>query len=157
MLEEIKSLIFGAGELEHRAMDPQLRVHTAAVALLIEMAVMDGDFDTNERATIGQILEAQFGIAKEDVAELITDTEAAVKDAVDLFSFTRVLRDEYEQEERFKIIEMMWEVAYADGVVHEFESSLIRRATGLLNVSDRESGEAKKRVIERLDIGSGEA
>ena len=73
---------------------------------------------------------------------------------MDLFSFTRILRDEYDQEERFKIIEMMWEVAYADGVLHDFESNLIRRATGLLHVSDQESGDARKRVLERLDIGA---
>ena len=49
---------------------------------------------------------------------------------------------------------MMWEVAYADGVLHDFESNLIRRATGLLHVSDQESGDARKRVLERLDIGA---
>ena len=52
------------------------------------------------------------------------------------------------------MIEMLWEVAYADGILHDFEANLIRRATGLLHVSDRESGVARKRVLEQLDIAS---
>ena len=55
-------------------------------------------------------------------------------------------------EERVKIIEMLWEVAYADGVVHHYEANLIRRINGLLYVSDRDSGAARKRVAARLGI-----
>jgi uncharacterized tellurite resistance protein B-like protein len=47
---------------------------------------------------------------------------------------------------------MMWEVAYADGALHDYEASLLRRVTGLLYVSDRESGEARKRVLARLGL-----
>ena len=47
----------------------------------------------------------------------------------------------------------VWQrLPFADGVVHDFEANLVRRATGLLHVSDYESGEARKRVLERLDI-----
>ena len=49
---------------------------------------------------------------------------------------------------------MLWEVAYADGALHDYESNLMRRLAGLLHVSDRDSGEARKRAIERLGIGS---
>jgi uncharacterized tellurite resistance protein B-like protein len=47
---------------------------------------------------------------------------------------------------------MLWEVAYADGTLHDYEASLLRRITGLLYVSDRESGEARKRVLARLGL-----
>jgi len=52
------------------------------------------------------------------------------------------------------MIEMLWEVAYADGSLHDFESNMLRRVAGLLYVTDRESGDARKRVVARL---SGEA
>ena len=52
---------------------------------------------------------------------------------------------------------MMWAVAFADGNVHDYEANLIRRATGLLHLSDRESGEARKRVLEQLDKDAGAA
>ena len=47
-------------------------------------------------------------------------------------------------------MEMLWEVAYADGELHDYEASLIRRVTGLLHVSDRDSGAARKRALDRL-------
>ena len=55
-------------------------------------------------------------------------------------------------EERVGILELLWEVVYADGTLHDYEASLLRRVAGLLYVSDRESGEARLRVMERLGI-----
>ena len=154
MLREIKSFIFGS-EIEDtvrpNAKEP---VAAAAAALLIEMAVMDGAFDTNERETVVRLISERFDLNSLDVAELVTEAEAAVSSSVELFSFTRILRDDFDHMDRIKMIEMLWEVAYADGILHDFEANLIRRATGLLHVSDRESGVARKRVLEQLDIAS---
>ena len=66
--------------------------------------------------------------------------------------FTRAIKDGFSHAERVQLIEMMWEVAYADGALHDYEASLLRRVTGLLYVSDRESGEARKRVLARLGL-----
>ena len=154
MLREIKSFIFGS-ETEHAVRsNGEEPVAAAAAALLIEMAVMDGAFDTNERETVVRLISERFDLNSLDVAELVTEAEAAVSSSVELFSFTRILRDEFDHLDRIKMIEMLWEVAYADGILHDFEANLIRRATGLLNVSDRESGVARKRVLEQLDIAS---
>jgi uncharacterized tellurite resistance protein B-like protein len=50
------------------------------------------------------------------------------------------------------IIEMLWEVVYADGVLHDYEANLLRRIGGLIYVSDRDRGAARKRVMKRLGI-----
>ena len=42
---------------------------------------------------------------------------------------------------------MLWEVAYADGVLDEYEDSLLRRVGGLIYVPDRERGMARQRVL----------
>jgi uncharacterized tellurite resistance protein B-like protein len=159
MLAHIKSLIFGAaaGDILPSDADADDRVAAATAVLLIETAVLDGEFDADERATIGRLLIERFDISENGVETLMTETEQAVADSVELFSFTRVLRSDYDHADRVKMIEMMWEVAYADGVIHDYEANLIRRATGLLHVSDRESGEARKRVLEQLDKEAGAA
>ena len=157
MLAHIKSLIFGAAAGDVPPSDADDRVAAATAALLIETAVMDGGFDADERATIGRLLIERFGISENGVETLMVETEQAVAKSVELFSFTRVLRSDYDHADRVKMIEMMWEVAYADGVIHDYEANLIRRATGLLHVSDRESGEARKRVLEQLDKEAGAA
>ena len=157
MLAHLKSLIFGAAAGDIIPSDADDRVAAATAVLLIETAVMDGEFDVDERATIGRLLMERFGISENGVDALMVETEQAVADSVELFSFTRVLRSDYDHADRVKMIEMMWEVAYADGVIHDYEANLIRRATGLLHVSDRESGEVRKRVLEQLDKEDGAA
>ena len=154
MLREIKSFIFGSETEDTIRSNAEEPVAAAAAALLIEMAVMDGAFDTNERETVVRLISERFDLNSLDVAELVTEAEAAVSRSVELFSFTRILRDDFDHLDRIKMIEMLWEVAYADGILHDFEANLIRRATGLLHVSDRESGVARKRVLEQLDIAS---
>ena len=62
------------------------------------------------------------------------------------------VKDGFDQEERIRLIEMLWEVAYADGELHDYEASLMRRITGLLYISDRDSGEARQRVLARLGL-----
>ena len=155
MLASIKLMVFGgAPDTATPAEDP---VAAAAAALLIEAAVMDGHFDANERATISHLLAERFELADDAVTEIIAEAEAAVADSVELFSFTRVLRDDFDHDDRVRMIAMMWEVAYADGELHDFEANLIRRVAGLLHVSDRESGVARKGVLERLDTQAGAA
>ena len=154
MLHEIKSFIFGAETGDNIGSNAEGPIAAAAAALLVEMAVMDGAFDTNERETVVRLISERFDLNISDVADLVTDAEAAVSSSVELFSFTKILRDDFDHSDRIKMIEMLWEVAYADGILHDFEANLIRRATGLLHVSDRESGVARKRVLERLDIAS---
>ena len=59
---------------------------------------------------------------------------------------------EFAFEERVELIEMLWEVAYAYGVLDEYEDSLLRRVGGLIYVPDRERGEARQRVLKRLGL-----
>tara|TARA_S200000501_G_C20547031_1_gene622707 strand:+ start:141 stop:614 length:474 start_codon:yes stop_codon:yes gene_type:complete len=154
MLREIKSFMFGAETAVTSGSNSEEPIAAAAAALLVEMAVMDGAFDTNERETIVRLISDRFDLNILDVADLVAEAEVAVSGSVELFSFTKILRDDFDHSDRIKMIEMLWEVAYADGILHDFEANLIRRATGLLHVSDRESGVARKRVLERLDIAS---
>ena len=125
----------------------------AAAALLVEAAFMDGTMDEAERTTIVALLRQQFGLNAGEARELLAEGEAAVQATGDLYKFTRVLKDAFSPEERVRILEMLWAVALADGRVDHFESNLIRRISGLLYVSDRESGEARKRVLAQADEG----
>ncbi len=66
--------------------------------------------------------------------------------------FTRVVKDSFSHAERVELIEMIWEVVYADGERHDYEDSLMRRIAGLIYVSDRERGEARRRALARLGV-----
>ncbi len=124
----------------------------AAVALLVEAAVMDGDFDDGERQTIARILGRQFGLEAAAAEDLIRAGEGAVELSHQLYAFTRVVKEGFDFEQRIRMIEMLWEVAYADGELHDFEASLVRRVSGLIHVTDRDSGMARKRALKRLGL-----
>jgi uncharacterized tellurite resistance protein B-like protein len=153
MLERLRQL-FGAGAEQspaagrHSFEERQL----AAAALLVEAASMDSDFGTAERATIGELLRSRFGLSAAEADELLGEAEQAAGASVQWQGFTRAVNDGFAPEERIFVIEMLWEVAYADGRLHDYEASLLRRVTGLLYVSDRDSGEARKRVLARLGL-----
>ncbi len=136
------------GERRHSFEEKQL----AAAALLVEAAKLDDDFDDDERSRIESLLQNQFSLTAAEAGELLSAGEQASDDSVEWQGFTRAIKDGFEPEERIALIEMLWEVAYADGELHDYEASLIRRITGLLYVADRDSGEARKRVQAKLGI-----
>lgn len=113
---------------------------------------MDGTFAEKERSAIQAILVRNFSMTATDAAELIEEAEKAQAQANHLVRFTRTLKEAYGPDERAAILEMLWEVAYADGVLHHYEANLLRRISGLLYVSDREAGAARKRVLARLGL-----
>ena len=135
----------GAGE-EPRGIDQK---QLAAAALLVEAAVMDEEFDERERETIKSLAAGRFGLSAAECERLIAEAEGAVAESHQLYQFTRVVNDSFAPEERVELVEMLWEVVYADGKLHDFEANLLRRLSGLLYVSDRDSGLARKRVLER--------
>ena len=153
MLTRIKNLFLGAaaGDAAAQAGFGDQSLRPAAAAMLIETALMDGDFDDAERTTIARLLAETFDLDAAGVEALIREAEAAVAGSVELYGFTRTLKDGLDAADRVRIIEMLWEVAYADGEVHDYEANLVRRACGLLHVTDRDGGAARKRVRERLD------
>jgi len=129
--------------------DEALRLATAS--LLIEAAMMDGTLEVAELDVIKTLLADYFELSSEEVAELVEAGEAAAADSIQLYGFTKEIKDNFDQDERIRMIEMLWEVAYTDGRLHHLETNLIRRVAGLIYVPDRESGEAHRRVREKRE------
>ncbi len=96
---------------------------------------------------IVDLVRARFELSTEEVSSVIELADEVAHNAVELSRFTRRIRDDFDHDERIEMVEMLWRVVYADGVVHDHEANLLRRVAGLLYVSDRESGEARKRAI----------
>jgi uncharacterized tellurite resistance protein B-like protein len=118
----------------------------ASAALLFHVIAVDGEVTDDERAALTAILEQRFGIDDAAAAELMSAAENADDEAVDLYSFTHVLKAALEPEDRERIIEMMWKLVYADGTVHEFEDNAVWRVAELLGVSSDDRIRLKQKV-----------
>ena len=152
MIARIKSLFaaVGAAAPTESAAAGIDELHLAAAALLAEAALGDDRFDDVERAAIGRLLRARFGLDEDDAERLVEAATQRASDSTHLLRFTRKIKDNFSPAERVELIEMIWEVVYADGELHDYEDSLLRRIAGLIYVSDRDRGAARKRVLERL-------
>jgi uncharacterized tellurite resistance protein B-like protein len=124
----------------------------AVAALLIETARVDHTLEEPERQLIGRLLERRFGLAPDQARALEQAAERRAERSAQLFGFARTINEGLPHERRIELIEMLWEVAYADGVLDPLEDSLLRRIGGLIDVSDHERGEARLRVMARLGI-----
>ena len=122
----------------------------AVAALLVEAAWRDDVFEPAERETIERVLVERFEITPEEAVALIKS--ASENRSNQLFGFTNKIVKVMDEADRIKLIEMLWEVAYADGVLHPDEDALIRRIAGLVFVSDQDRGAARRRVRERLGL-----
>lgn len=150
MIKGLKAFLRSGAPAESGQKHSHDELHVAAAALMIEAATMDDQFDGAERQKISDLVRNRFELSGEEAAEILALAEAKVEDSVQVYGFTRVLKDAFEHEERVEMMEMLWQVVYADGELHDMEASLMRRVAGLLFVSDRESGDARKRALRRL-------
>ncbi|HEX3496111.1 MAG TPA: TerB family tellurite resistance protein [Methylocella sp.] len=110
----------------------------AAVALLIHVANVDGETALSERRRLKTIIEERFGLDSKATSELITMAEQSDREAVDLYHFTSVLKRALDDDGHHRIVEMLWDIAFADGVADEFEENAIWRIAELLGVSTRD-------------------
>ena len=152
MLDALKTLFNRTEDNTETSDTAQNDLHLAAAVLMVEAATMDGEFDDAERASIAAILERHFGLSQEQVTRLLALAEAEHEEANHLQGYTRTIKDDFSENQRLELIELLWEVVYADGQLHAYEANLLRRIGGLLYVSDRDRGDARKRVMERLGV-----
>ena len=121
----------------------------AATALLVHVVSLDGEPTAVEKRKLHSLIESRFQLDPGTADRLINSAMRVEGDAVDLYHFTSVIMRSVNEEGRLKIVEMMWEMVYADGQVTEFEDNVVWRAADLLGISSRDRIDLKRRVAER--------
>jgi uncharacterized tellurite resistance protein B-like protein len=121
----------------------------AATALLIHVISLDGEPTDLERRKLHSLIESRFGLDRGAADHLIASATLVEGEAVDLYHFTSVIMRSVDEAGRLRIVEMMWELAYADGAITEFEDNVVWRAADLLSVSSRDRVELKHQVSGR--------
>jgi uncharacterized tellurite resistance protein B-like protein len=150
MIDSIIGWLVGGSENGKRP--PADELNLALAALLVEAARSHDHFDEKERAVVTRLLERHLNLSPADARALLAAGEREAESSAQLFHFTRVINERLSHDQRIELIEILWEVAYADGVLDQYEDSLLRRVSGLIYVSDRERGVARQRVLQRLGL-----
>jgi uncharacterized tellurite resistance protein B-like protein len=121
----------------------------AATALLVHVVSLDGQPTAAELRKLHSLIESHFGLDRGTADRLIADATQVEGEAVDLYHFTSIIMRSLDEEGRKRIVQMMWELVYADGLVSEFEDNVVWRASDLLGISQRDRIDLKHAVAER--------
>jgi len=124
----------------------------AATALLIHVISIDGEPSEAEKRKLHSLIETYFGLDKGTADQLIASATLTEGEAVDLYHFTSVIMRQVDDAGRLRIVEMMWELVYADGQVSEFEDNVVWRAADLLGVSSRDRIELKHGIAAKRSL-----
>jgi uncharacterized tellurite resistance protein B-like protein len=149
MIDLIKQF-FSKDAVTGRAAQSRENLHdirVATCALLLEIARIDGAFSDSEEAQIIQMLKEVHGLSEEAVAELIQITNKELDDSIDLWRFTNLINQNYSMEERIQVIEMVWRLAYTDGVLDKHEDYLLHKLANLLRLTHKQLIDAKLKVL----------
>jgi uncharacterized tellurite resistance protein B-like protein len=131
---------------------PPADLRLSVAVLMVEAARQDDRFDARERAGIQNLLARKFALGADECAVLLAAAEARASQMVQMHGHTSLLFEKLGPDERVQLVEMLWEVAYADGVLDPEEDLLIRRIAGLMYVTDRDRVLARQRAVARLGL-----
>ena len=120
--------------------------------LMIEAAYSDGSIDKNEIEKIKNILVNTFDEKAESVDIKIKQAIENKNNSKSLYYYTSKINKEYNEETKLLLLETLWEIILSDGKIHDYENSLMRRLSGLLYISDINSGNAKKRALNKISL-----
>ncbi len=117
--------------------------------LMIEAAYTDGKVDASELSKIKLSLINIFSEDPKEVDLVLQKAEENKNNSKSLHHYTSLINKNFDDKKKILLIEALWEIVLSDGEIHDFESSLIRRLAGLLYISDVDSGNAKKRALNK--------
>ena len=130
----------------------QHALQLATAALLLEMMRMDGSVTADETAAVAKALESQFGLAAEEAAALMALATAEAREATDYFQFTSLINRRFTPEQKLRVVEAMWTVAWSDAELSAHERHLMRRIVDLLHVPHGDAVAAQARARARAGL-----
>jgi uncharacterized tellurite resistance protein B-like protein len=136
---------------EEDASTGQHHLHLATAALLIEMTRADAEVKPEERDAVARALRQTFELDAAETAELIELAEREAHDATCYHQFTSLINQHFTPAQKVEVVEMLWEVAYADAEMEKYEEHLVRKLADLLHVPHSAFIQAKLRVQARSE------
>ncbi|MBA2408976.1 MAG: TerB family tellurite resistance protein [Gammaproteobacteria bacterium] len=145
MLNALKSLLNTGGDVSEPSAHT---LHIAAAALLLEVGRADFSLRDAELKAIAEALKRRFGFSDDETKELVDAALEQEREAISLHPFVRLINEHFSAAQKRRIIEDMWQVAYADSELDKYEEAQIRKIADLLYVPHKDFIRAKLRTVE---------
>lgn len=151
LVESLK--VLGSGETPDARQDGE-KERSAVATLLVHAATADGQLEESELEVLRSLLERHYRLETSEAETLLEDARQLEAESVETYGLIRTIRETVTPETRSAIIRLMWEVAIADGEIHEFESNLIWRTAELIGVSTRDRVALRQDVLAQAGLSS---
>lgn len=145
MLGVFKNIFDGSNKKQNEG-DRELKLRVATCVLLLEAATADSNFSSEEQEKIIQILKSRFQMDDMSVKELIDKSTMEKKNSTDLWYFTNLINKNLDNEEKYNLMELVWEVIYSDGTLDKFENYIAHKLLNMLNLDHSRFIELKMKV-----------
>ena len=148
MINFLKKVLNSQNSSEYKEDNKKLEL---LCGLMIEAAYTDGQVDESELDKIKLSLTNVFEENSEEVNITIKEAINNKNNSKSLHHYTSFINKNFNEDKKLLLIEALWEIILSDGEIHDYESNLIRRLSGLLYISDVNSGNAKKRALNKIN------
>jgi uncharacterized tellurite resistance protein B-like protein len=146
MLNSIRDFFERHLNADEAPADKRHTIELATAALLVEVIRVDGTASEAERAAVLAAVHEKFGLSGEEADTLVALAEEEMRLANDYFQFTSLINRHFTQEQKQRMLELMWRVAFADNRLSAHEQHLMRRIAELLHVTHGDYIAAKLRA-----------
>ena len=147
MIKLLKNILNNQSFLEEKDSNKNLELLSG---LMIEAAYTDGQIDTSELDKIKNSLINLFAEDPKEVDLVLKEAINNKNNSKSLHHYTSFINKNFDDDKKILLIEVLWGIVLSDGKIHDFESNLIRRLAGLLYISDVNSGNARKRALDKI-------
>jgi uncharacterized tellurite resistance protein B-like protein len=148
MLNRIKTLLASGPSAEPEA--EHERIQVATCVLLLEMAHTDGEFHSMEGTLIQDLLQHKFDLSEKATDELMEYARQEREASLDLYQFAKQINENFTLDEKLEMMDVLWRIIYADGVLDKYEDYLVRQLATLLRLSHRQMIDAKVKVLDEI-------
>lgn len=150
MFDAIKKILSKGDTLDTSTGEKIIDPHIALCVLLLEAAHSDGECSGEEKAHLVATLSKGYGVEQKDIEDLISDSDAARKEAVDLFRFTRHMNNSLNKEEKIEVMEAVWRILLVDDSLEAHEDHFAHKLANLLRLTHTELIDAKQKARTQL-------
>lgn len=116
------------------AADAEHRLQLATAVLLVEVMRADTEISPMERDAVLAVLQRKFRLAPDESQRLLELAHHTQRQSTDFHAFTSALNERLDHDAKVRVVEAMWQVAYADGQLAAHENHVLWRVADLLHV-----------------------
>jgi len=154
IVESIVTTLKATSSPDSETSDRESALRLATAVLMVEVARADHVFEESELDRLLALITSHFELSPDEAADLVDRASETAEAVAHLHDFTQILHKHLSDNEKARIVGMLWQVAYADGRLDKYEDSLVLKISDLLYVSrgrvmrlkhDAETGTSQRR------------